>query len=84
LSKIIGNCPTVKYVIYDGAATKKDEVDALQSIKNANKGEGGEGVRVVTLDELKELGRKENHAPVPPTEKGELISFKACNVSSYT
>lgn len=62
---MINSTPTVKVVIYDGKPGDK-ESKALETIKAANG-----GITVLTLDELKELGKKEHHEPVPPTEDGK-------------
>jgi long-chain acyl-CoA synthetase len=63
LAKVIDNCPTVKSVIYDG---DKADSKAIEKIKAAN-----EGIRVLTLDELRDMGKKQKFDPVPPKEDGE-------------
>lgn len=68
MAKVIDNTPTVKYVIYDG-----DHADskALEKIRSTRANEGGEGVKVLTLDEIREMGKKNKVDPVPPKEDGE-------------
>jgi len=72
LTKVIANTPTVKYVIYDG-----DNADpkALEQIRSTRSEEGGEGVKVFTLDEIREMGKKQRVDPVPPKEDGELFAL---------
>lgn len=68
---MIGETPTVKHVIYDG-----DNADpkALEKIRSTRSEEGG--VKVLTLDEVRELGKKQRFDPVPPKEDGEsILSF---------
>jgi len=61
LAAVIADTPTVKVVVYDHADEAKSA--DLDTLRNAR-----EGIQVVTLDELKALGKKENHAPTPPTQ----------------
>ena len=65
LSKVVSKCPLVKLIIYHGRIGDKEQA-ALDQIKAAR-----EDIQVVTLEKLKQIGRKENIAPTPPTEDGE-------------
>lgn len=73
LSAVIKDTPTVKFVIYDGkaeSAKEKEAIEHIRSITRPSSSEGGaeQAVRVLTYDELLELGKKEAYEPVPPTE----------------
>lgn len=87
LAKVIENTPTLKYVIYDGDNADPKALEKIRSIKRSNDknngetGEGGdnngdndrgESVKVLTLDEIREMGKKNKVDPVPPKEDGEL------------
>ena len=55
LSQVISKCPMVKLVIYDGKANDK-VMASLQSAK--------EDLKIMTLDEVMELGKKNPHEPI--------------------
>lgn len=54
LIKVISECPTVKLVVYDG----KPEESLLDQLRNI-RGEGQDQIKVISLDEVEEIGKKE-------------------------
>jgi len=61
LGKVVSKTPSLKLVIYDGKPEGKAQ-EALETIAKANG-----GIKVVTLDELYELGVKNTHEPTKPS-----------------
>jgi len=59
LTKIIGETPTVRLVVYDGEADPK----VLEDLKR-NAGDREGGFKVVTLDEVEKLGRENPKEPI--------------------
>lgn len=70
LAKVISKTPTVKFVIYDGDGA---DSKAIETIKNTRSDEGG--IKVLTLDEVREMGKKQKFDPVPPKEDGEYSLY---------
>ncbi|GLB44412.1 putative AMP-binding enzyme [Lyophyllum shimeji] len=56
LSKVLSNTPSVKYVIYDGAADSS-VLDTIRAVRD---------MKVVSIDELREIGRSKPLEPLEP------------------
>lgn len=54
----IGDCPTVRIVIYQGELTDKSLKSKIESTR--------ENLKVYSVDELRELGKANPGEPVPP------------------
>lgn len=62
LASVIATTPTVRVVVYDGHREgDAGEKEAVERIERERP-----GVRVVTLEEVRELGKKGGHKPDPP------------------
>lgn len=76
LTKVLVNTPTIEYVIYDDKVEDQGILDALKQAKD--------DLRVITLDELVQLGKDHPRDANPPAKAQETLAIVYTSGSSGT
>lgn len=75
LAKVIGQCPTVKLIIYDGKPDQK----LLDQLTGAR-----EGMKVMPLDEVVQLGRQKPVEPRKAKKEDTMLCMYTSGSSKYS